>query len=546
MIPTLSEKILNICKEVFPREEILAVALYGSRAGGYARIDSNYDILLIINNYLSELRYHNHIFDETYLSILAVDQDLLEFDAEEGGLGDFISGRLTSPYVSLQNREYLKQIELIVKRRFIEEDLLDLTFEYGILAKELIIKPEYFALARMRKRSRLYPPLRYSYYYMLRKDLKIKNLNNILKGYKTVLKRLEEEGYIRKVDENICLTDHYVDKNLSNRTLKQVINVVQLGQKTINSYLVHGLAGLSSYNIIIKELTSKIKRELQSRSDVKELEDPKNYLFLETSKGLVSLNERASIIEASMKFKKADHITIQPLGGILNEVYLIEADNEKIVAKKFTDWFGFKWFTLNLVALGSKQFTVAGKERLANEYSMNLILSKKEISVPEILFINPEERLLLTRYINGLNVLELVRNSFYMDKLSEKQISYARDIGKLFAKIHSENISIGDNKPENLIISERDQIYIVDLEQASQGGDFVWDVAEFLYYAGHFGFDINSGFLDFIKAVIGGYVEGGGEVSTLRNAANLLYYKSFLIWTSTPIIMKIREILKKS
>ena len=546
MIPVISEKILKVCKGVFPRAEILAVALYGSRAGGYARIDSDYDILLIIKNYLSEIRYHNNIFDKTYLSILAVDRDLLEFDAEEGGLGDFVSGRLTSPYIPLWNGEYLKKIELTVKRRFIEEDLIDLIFEYGILAKELIIKPEYLALARMRKRSRLYPPLRYSYSNMLRRDLKTKNLNNILKGYNAVLKNLEDEGYIKKVNENIFLTDHYVDKNLSSRTLKQVINVVQLGQKTINSYLAHGLAGLSSYNIIIKELTSKIKRELQSASDERELEDPKNYLFLKTSKGLVSLSERASIIEATMKFKKADYITVQPLGGILNEVYLVEADNEKIVAKKFTNWFGFKWFTLNLVALGSKQFTVAGKERLANEYSMNLILSEKEISVPEILFINPEDRLLLTRYINGVNVLELVRNSFHIDKLPEKQMSYARDIGKLFAKIHSENIAIGDNKPENLIISERDQIYIVDLEQTSQGGDIVWDMAEFLYYAGHFGLNIRSGFLDFIKTVLEGYMEGGGEVSTLRSAANLLYYKSFLMWTPTSVIMKIRELLKNT
>jgi tRNA A-37 threonylcarbamoyl transferase component Bud32 len=244
-----------------------------------------------------------------------------------------------------------------------------------------------------------------------------------------------------------------------------------------------------------------------------------------------------------MRFKETNQITIKPLGGILNEVYLVEADNEKIVAKKFTDWFGFKWFTLNLVALGSKQFTVAGKERLANEYSMNLILSEEGMSVPKILFINTEDRLLLTDYIDGVNVLQIVRNSFHIDTLPERQITHARNIGKLFAKIHSFNVSIGDNKPENLIISPSGQIYIVDLEQASQGGDIVWDIAEFLYYSGHFGLGVRSGFLDFIKTVIEGYKEDG-DVSTLRNAANLTYYKSFLIWTPTPIIMKIRELLK--
>ena len=545
MFPAISKQILKICKEIFSRAEILAVALYGSRAGGYARNDSDYDILLVINNYVSEIKYYNHIFDETNLSILAVDSNLLEFDAEEGGLGDFISGRLTSPYIPLQNEEYLKKIELLVKRRFVKEDLLDLILEYGILAKQLIIKPEYLALARMRKRSRLYPPLRYSYHNMFRTELKNKNLNNILEGYNDVLKNLEKEGSVKKVDENILLSEKYVNDNLSSRTLKQVINVVQLGQKTLNSYLAHGLAGLSSYNMVMKELTSKIMRELQNGSEEKELEDPKNYLFIKTSKGFVPLSERASIIEATMKLKKTHQITIKPLGGIINDVYLVEAKDEKFVAKRFTDWFGFKWFTLNLVALGSKQFTVAGKDRLANEYSMNIILSEKGMSVPKILFINAENRLLLTDYIEGMNVLELVRNSFHMDTLPERQLTHARNIGKLFAKIHSLNVSIGDNKPENLIISQNGQIYIVDLEQASQGGDIVWDIAEFLYYSGHFGLRVKSGFLDFIKTVIEGYKEEG-DTSTLRDATNLTYYKTFLIWTPMSIIMKIRELLKNS
>jgi tRNA A-37 threonylcarbamoyl transferase component Bud32 len=366
-----------------------------------------------------------------------------------------------------------------------------------------------------------------------------------LEGYNIVLKNFEDEGLLSKVNNNIILSDKYIDENLSGRTLKQVINVVQLGQKTLNSYFAQGLAGLQSYDVVMKELTSKIVRELKIESVERDLEDPKDHLFLKTSKGLVPLSERASILEATMKLKNPSQITIKPLGGILNEVYLVEADNERIVAKRFTDWFGFKWFSLNLIALGTKQFTVAGKERLANEYSMNRLLSEKGISVPEILFVNPEDRLLMTDFIEGTNVLELVRNSFHTDKLSEKQISHSRNIGKLLAEIHSLNVSIGDNKPENLIISPRGQIYVVDLEQASRDGDKVWDIAEFLYYSGHFGFELRSGFLEFIKTVIEGYKEKG-DISTLRNATNLTYYKSFIIWTPVSIIMKIRELLKNT
>jgi thiamine kinase-like enzyme len=35
-------------------------------------------------------------------------------------------------------------------------------------------------------------------------------------------------------------------------------------------------------------------------------------------------------------------------------------------------------------------------------------------------------------------------------------------------------------------------IYLLDFEQATLGGDKTWDIAEFLYYAGHFLSPLNN------------------------------------------------------
>ena len=48
--------------------------------------------------------------------------------------------------------------------------------------------------------------------------------------------------------------------------------------------------------VVAKELASKIKREIQSSSR-QELEDPSNYLYLKTERGLTNLNKKDAVIE---------------------------------------------------------------------------------------------------------------------------------------------------------------------------------------------------------------------------------------------------------
>ncbi len=535
--------ILDACSRVAGKDHIEAICLYGSRVSGYAREDSDYDVLLILSEYANGVKYSYEKVDDNQLALLIVDKKALELDAEKGSFGDFIAGRLISPYTPILNTEYLEDIEVKIKKRFAEEDLEDLVIEYEELARGLVIRLEYLVLARMRKRSRGYPPLRYSYINMLREGLRDKNMTAILKGYKRAVKELATSKFIRIEGEAIRFENEYVDIILSSKTYNKVVNLVDFSRRALSAYITHGKAGRVKLDVFAMELTSKIKRELQTTFKRQRIEDPKNFLFLKTDKGLMCLNEESTIVELVQKLRNEKNVDVNPLSSSLNEVYSITLDDEKLVVKKFTNWYTFKWFMLNIAAYGTKVFSLSGKARLANEYGINRLLAENNILVPEIVAISIKDRVLVERYIEGASALDFLEEAFSVEELTDQQKGLAIELGKIIATIHSLHVVIGDCKPENFIIGKNGQIYVLDLEQGERRGDPTWDVAEFLYFSGHFGSKFTNGLRDFVLNFVEGYCQIGDR-TILRRAAGFRYSRVFLGWTHLPIIQAIASILK--
>ena len=541
----IDDKLLSFANEIAQSCAITATCLYGSRVGGYAREDSDYDCLLVLKNYRDAVRYHYRKLGSVNAAVLAVDKELFELDVEKGGLGDFVVGRLMSPYLPIKNSEYLEAAELQVKRRVVEEEAEDLVLEYGELSRGLEIRPEYFPLSRMKKRAKVYHPIRYSYVNLFRSDLKERNMRKILEGYDKAIDILIKSKIVRRKNGAVILENEYIDRILSRKTIERVVNVVEQSRRALYSYLTHGTAGVVSIDIVAKELTSKVRRELLYAPSGQELEDPKNHLFLRTSSGPINLNERTSIYDVARRLRPDARVAVTPLASVLNEVYLVSAGEEKLVAKKFTDWHGFKWFTLNLVALGTKIFSLAGKTRLANEYGMNRYLSENEIPVPNIIHVSIPDRMLFERYIEGKQIVELVKESVMSSRLSSQEEKVIRDVGASMARVHSLGVGIGDTKPENFILGADQKVYALDLEQAKKGGDPVWDIAEFLYYSGHYGVGASGGLHEFVKSFIEGYSLVGNVIS-LRRASGLNYLKVFSFWTAPPIIREISQTLSRA
>jgi tRNA A-37 threonylcarbamoyl transferase component Bud32 len=294
--------------------------------------------------------------------------------------------------------------------------------------------------------------------------------------------------------------------------------------------------------MVAKELASKIKREI-AVALMPDIEDPKKYLFLKTSTGLINLDEAASITEAVRKLRPSATISVNSLGGALNEVYLVSADHEQLVAKRFSDWYGFKWFTLNLVALGTKIFSVSGTARLSNEYGMSTLLADSRIQVPSVVYVSVQEKLLIKRYIEGRNLRDMFESCIGGEQLDAKQKEVASQLGSTIARIHALGISVGDSKPENFVWSSDDQLYVLDLEQAKKKGDQAWDIAEFLYFMGHYGILMTGALKDLTESFIEGYTVSG-EDGLLKKAAGLSYTKVFSLWTPAPIIHGISTVLR--
>lgn len=298
--------------------------------------------------------------------------------------------------------------------------------------------------------------------------------------------------------------------------------------------------------IFSHELYSPLRLNVDPRLGGREPEDPKNHLHLRTETGIISLNERFSLEDIVSRLRPGRPVTVSPLAGVLNEVFLLTAGNERFVAKKFTDWHGFKWFTLNLVSFGSKLFAVSGKTRMANEYGMNRYLAKKGLKVPQIIYASVKQRTLVENYVSGTPLNKFVTQVIGQSTLTKQQYELIRTLGETLAHLHEVGVSVGDSKPENFIARE-DELFAIDLEQAGRRGDYAWDIAELLFYTGHYSTSPTPtrGLCELVEAFIQGYTRRG-KLAELKRAAGVRYAKVFSLWTPAPIILEITKMLRES
>ncbi len=539
----LTQKIIPLCEDLCVDHDLIGGCIYGSKIYGYEDVDSPYDCLLIMQDYERGIRYNYRGLEKKIkISFLMVDKELFEIDINNGKVGDFLSNRILTPYVPIKNSEYLLKKEILFKKRVIEEELESLIIEYGEISRSLIIKPEYFALARMVKRAKLYPPLGYNYSKILDDP---KAIESIMMGFNEAMKEISKEGHIIIDGKNLSPTSEFIDKVISKRTFRKVVNIIDQSKASLYSYLMHGKAGLVDLETISKELTYRTKKDLSKMVRRKPMKDPKDLLYLKVSKGTVCLNDKRSIIEIINRMKPGMNSKITPLAGVLNEVYLVESNDERLVAKKFTDWHSLKWFALNIIALGAKTFFLSGKNRMENEIGISNILSQNKIYVPSIIHVSLPRGILFREYIEGSVISKIVKDNINRDKISKTSEDCFYRLGNVFAKIHEIGIELGDTKPENFIIDYDGKIFAIDLEQSKKNDEPSWDIAEFLFYSGHYAILPKNGLKQMINSFVSGYLETG-KSETLRKASSLSYIKVFSLWTPPQVIYNISEILRNS
>jgi len=541
------KNILMLCKQEFA-EEIFAAAANMSSIYGRAETESRIDVTLILDSPTRKLTYQRRSLSIGTVSILAVDRTTFEKDVENDWLGGVLVENLLMPYEPLVNEIFLRSQEVKAKKRIIIEIIDNLIFEYPEMSREMLLKPEFFMWEAIARKASLYPPTICRFLSSSEEGISQEIQESIMRGFEAALKEMEKDGVISFSNGYVEINEKYVEV-VKGRKLR----FLNLLKNVRNSILRHSIEVFPKMMYsLFEDYAAYARQSAVEGRLLPELEDTRRFIFIPTSSGLVSLSDKLTISEFVRKVLSEEDlkINVERLGGVLNSVYLLRLPNEKNakknVVKVFKSWYGLKWLPLALWALGTRGFAVLGKTRLEREYTINRLLSSHGIRVPQILHVSPSERLIFQEYVEGESLAQIIKRICSSSEDNDQLYAVISKVGEEIAKIHNLNVSLGDCKPENMKLTQDGRICFLDLEQAERGGDQAWDIAEFLYYSGHYAAmspirvpkKITESFVD-------GYLEGGGDAENIERIKSPKYIKVFSFFTPPHILYVIANACKK-
>jgi tRNA A-37 threonylcarbamoyl transferase component Bud32 len=551
----LTSQILEFCRHIAGSSKIAAVVLVDNYSMKTLNERTIYEVLLVIQDFPPRLMRYVKTVNNKTIFVFGVDKWIFERDIDRGFLGEAIASKLIFPHLGLDGNDYLHEREIALKKRLILELLENLVVNFPELANRIQIKPQYFMYEVFSNRIRVFPLIAYDL-AKLKCNLQ-QNEEQTLSSYNKALKQLEAEEKINLSNDYVTISKKFI-KQCQNPKIK-IINLSKNMPRTLFTSIFGVLPQL--LNIVSQNTedflkTQKINWTRQPDPTCRFI-DPQKYVFFPTSGGLVSLSDKIDIkgFAQRMLLKgQNDNIKVEPVGGMLNDVYLINAygngDETKVLAKRFKDWSGLKWFPLTLWSFGARSFAVSGQARLAKECAINEFLRSEGFNVPKILHVSNAERIVFMEYIDGENLSEdIKRVATSTDPANlEDVLRKVGRVGEILAKVHSFNVSLGDTKPDNVLIKPDGTIFLIDFEQATQDGDKAWDIGVFLYYSGHYlqPYYSNVKSESVAKAFIAGYLKGGGSVLNVRKAGEPKYTRVFSIFTPQLIMRAISDVCKKT
>ncbi|MBQ04464.1 hypothetical protein CL673_07145 [Candidatus Bathyarchaeota archaeon] len=517
------------------------MAAYGSRIAGYSKGQSDLDLLVVLREYPPKVRY-KYLKGKIDLSALLVDRDSLVADAERAYLGEFVVGRLLNTYQPIEGEEFLSDVENRFKGRVILETLVELASQYGEFANNLLIPPDYFLFEKLRKRSSQYPPALYSYIRTYTGPRSPENVIAAKKGFEYYLRKLATENFL---DFNDGFA-HLKKGAVKGGQLVRLSNLITTTKRGATSYLVHGWAGRVSFDVVRRESMSKLRRSRESGSPPSTLSTPKNLLRIPEGELLIEEKDWSAQLPKILKLGSKAKIRKQRLGEIYSPTWIYTLKErrreDRVVVKKFRDVWSPKWALTYVWAIPSKRLSMTPLERLSREYFGLGMLRKHGFMTPEVVAVQLSHRILMRKFIDGVTLDEIASD------IVNERIDGAEAVahfGEILSRIHSLGMSFGDTKPNNYVINNKDdKIYLLNLEQLSEGGDQAWDIAEFLYYSVKLA--VNSkGPRALADAFREGYLKHG-SADKLQRAARLKYLLPFQPFLFPPVINEIRRQLQSS
>ncbi len=529
--------------KVAKRHIVSALCIYGSRVAGYARPDSDIDILAVLENYPYIVKYAYFTEEGTKLSVLAVDKKALERDARTGFLGEFVVGRLLHIYEPIVNAEFLAAIERVYKRRVILEEVQDIVSSAGVLSTEISFPLEFVAFSKIKRRMSLYPSAAYSYQKTYsNKDNPVNNKRNLefaLDGYQKALSDIIDEDnglFLPRMDGLLQISDKRVLVEETRTRLKLTRRLQEF-----SSYFVHTYAGRKIMHLAIAEAESKIRRRTKAVNLPRFMACPRGaYWQLPEGKLVVDSRDWLGDLGFSVVGKRR-------LGNFQSRTVLHELqDGRKIVVKELARTKAAKWAALSIwTSPVKRRFRVNPLLRLGFEYKALRHIRSLGLHTPMIVAIVLDRKLLVTQFIEGMTLAEVVK-AYLRGKGEEKHSLLLYQAGEQIGKIHSSGGAFGNVKPKNIIASrDSGDLYFTDVEQfVFQDGDPAWDIAQFVSWSLKGNPDVERA-AEVTREFLHGYVSATGTVNIVRLYKNRRYIESFYPVLTPNVARAIKKEIKE-
>jgi len=509
----------EVATSVVNKSTIAGLVAYGSKVAGYARPDSDYDLIIVSKRFREGIRYR-YVEEPVTASALIVDEHLLAQDAQSSYLGEFVVGRLLNVYEPIVNQDLFTRIELLYKRRVLIEALLELSEDYGDFCKHLVVPYDYFLFEKLSKRASMYPPALYSYVQTYSCTLGAENRNISMSGFSSAAEALASRGLLSVVPAGVMMAP----ENMKGDAFTKVQSIFSLTTRGLTQYAVHGYAGRVGLSVYRREAESKLKRMRDAPRPIPELERPRVLLRLE--EGVIIpdaslLEKELSRLLGFVTYSTKERDIGDPYSTTRVLTFSEGARESAVVVKSYSDVRSLKWALLGIWAAAANRFSMTPMARLSREYAMTRNLRRNGVLVPAILAIAPGERILVKEFISGKTLSSVIDR---LMKGNSEGIDHVSAYAHLMAKVHGAGLALGDAKASNVVISPRG-LYLTDLEQSVPDGDMAWDIAEFLYYTAKL--SIREEAMGRVaRAFLGAYVSSGSR-QIVASAKSPKYYRPF-------------------
>jgi tRNA A-37 threonylcarbamoyl transferase component Bud32/predicted nucleotidyltransferase len=534
-------KVIKKCiSKVAKGREVVATCIYGSRVAGYNRPDSDIDLLVVLQNYPYVVKYIYFSESSTKVSALAVDRKALLRDAKSAFLGEFVVGRLLHIYQPIVNTEFFAMIERTYKRRVILEEVHDIVESTGVLSTEIIFPLEFVAFSKIKHRMSMYPNAAYSYYktYTTSKH----NIEFALETYRRVLADItadDKELFAARQDGLLQISEKHIFLEKRRTRLKLTKRLQEF-----SSYFVHTYAGRKIMHFAVNEAESKIRRRAGQTMKLPDFMLCPRKAYWRLPEGRLIIDGRNWLDDLARQLGRYSISKKRRLGSMDSRttMYVLKhgSTEYKITVKELARSKALKWAMLGLWTASVKRFRMDPLFRLGCEYKAIRYIRTLGLHTPVIEAVVLDRKLLVTRFLEGLTLADVIRNCIRGKGGDANLISEA---GAQIAKIHGAGATLGNIKPKNIIISGKD-LYFTDVDQFMfEDGDPAWDIAQFISW-GVKNTRNNTLAAAIAKEFLEGYISVGDTSNITRIAKSNWYIESFYPVLAPSIAQTIKKEIK--